>query len=86
MEMYSIYDRKLREYGQILLAPNIGTVSRTIVMGVRGSKSTMDQYPEDFELHKVGEFDTQSGQVTANGRPEILVTLDLLMENANGKG
>jgi len=79
-EMYSVYDRKLREYGHIVLSPNRAAVARSLQMGVRGSGSVMEKYPGDFELHKVGTFNTSTGEVTANGRPEVLTTLDVILE------
>lgn len=79
MEMYSVYDRKVREYGAILLAPNVGAMGRQVQVGVRGSNSLMEKYPEDFEIHKVGTFDTDTGEVVAPGRPEIVAPLTVVL-------
>lgn len=80
MEMYSVYDRKLREYGAILLSANQAAMYRTIQVGVRGSNSLMEKYPGDFELHKVGEFNTEFGEITTNGRPEVVALLSDILE------
>lgn len=80
-EMYSVYDRKLREYGQLMLSPNVGAMSRSIQVGVRGSGSLIEKYPGDFELHLLGKFNTSTGVVTPlEGRPQVLTTLDVILE------
>lgn len=85
-EMYSVYDRKLREYSQIVLSPNYGAVARSLQMGVRQNRETiMAQYPSDFELHKLGTFNTTTGELTAKGRPEVVTTLDVILEAGNAK-
>jgi len=84
MRMYSVYDRKLREYGSVLLAPNDGVMARTILTGVRGSSSLMEKYPEDFQVEHVGNFDISTGLVTpVEGRPEIVISLEKLLEVEN---
>jgi len=80
MEMYAIYDRKLREYGSILLSPNEASMFRTIQVGVKGSQSLMEKYPTDFELHKLGEFDSSTGEVKVDGRPHVVALLSDVME------
>jgi len=80
MEMYSVYDRKLREYGAILLSQNEAACFRMIQVGVKGSGSLMEKYPADFELHKVGLFNTELGEVTTSGRPEVIATLSEILE------
>lgn len=81
MRVYSIYDRKVREYGSLLLAPNNDVMVRNVITGVRGSGSLMEKYPEDFQLEYLGDVDPNTGMLTAiDGRPEIVGSLSTLLE------
>jgi len=80
MEMYCIYDRKLREYGSILLSPNPGAMYRTCQVGIKGTNSLMEKYPQDFELHRIGTFNTSTGEIEASGRPEVIALLSDVLE------
>lgn len=87
MEMYSIYDRKLRSYGGILLSPNQQSVTRDVQVGVADSGSLMEKFPEDFELHRVGYFDRDLGTITpVDSRPEVVGQLaDIVKGIAHGQ-
>lgn len=61
--VYSLFDRKLREYGPLVVERNDEAVIRSLTDGVRGSKSLMEMHPEDFDLFFVGSFNTASGVV-----------------------
>lgn len=81
MEMYSIYDRKLREYGSIVLAANDAAVVRMVKMGIRpGEDTVMSKFPEDFEVHRVGSFDPSTGEIVADGRPVVTAQLAQVLE------
>lgn len=85
MEIYSIWDRKLSQYGQLLLSQNVLAMSRELQSVLVGSKSMMDQYPEDFELHRIGLFDTTTGVLEVKARPEVVVSLvNILRNEGNG--
>lgn len=84
-EMYSVYDRKLRQYSQIVLSPNYGAVARSLQMGIRGKGDLMDTYPQDFELHRLGTFNTATGELVSVGRPEVVATLDVILEASHAK-
>lgn len=80
IRMYSLFDRKMREFGAVVLAPTDEACKRALVEGFRGARnSTMALYPEDFDLHCVGTFDELTGKVTAADDPTFLSTLEELV-------
>jgi len=60
--MFSIFDRKLREYGAPLVQRNEESMCREL-RSMKGSLGMMDKYPEDFDLHVIGEYDAETGRV-----------------------
>lgn len=63
MKIYSLFDRKLREYGQLVTMVNDDGVMRAMkeMQAQSNGGSTLEKYPEDFDLMCVGEFDPQTG-------------------------
>lgn len=66
MRIYSIFDRKMREYGSLVLSSNDETVRRAVKEGVSGSTSTLAKYPEDFDVMFLGRFDPEKGLIVAS--------------------
>lgn len=66
LKIYSLLDRKLVEYGQLLLARNDDAIKRAVLDGVRGSGSQVEKYSEDFDVFQVGEFDAETGAVVGS--------------------
>lgn len=60
MQIYSLYDRKLREYGALFLSQNDATVKRAIHEGIPAG-STVGKYPEDYDVMLIGDFDPVTG-------------------------
>lgn len=71
MNIYSLFDRKLREYGPLVLANNDASVCRALCDGIPGTQSTIAKYPDDFDLMLLGAFDSDTGQIA----PEVIPRL-----------
>lgn len=81
MRVYSLLDRKLREYGALVQANNAEAVQRGLVDGLKGSNSLVEKHPEDFDLMEVGTFDTDTGLIggTDSGVPMLIVNVGQLI-------
>lgn len=82
--VFSMFDVKAREYGTLVLAANDAHVIRSIKVGIPGSGSLMEQYPEDFHLMLVGEFDSETGVLRAAVTPTLVTTVREALEVRNG--
>lgn len=74
MRVYTLFDRKVGEYGSLVLGPTDESVMRAL----RGSlppNSTEARYPEDFELCYLGDFDQVSGALLGLAHPKALGTI-----------
>lgn len=85
MRVYSIFDRKLREYGQLVLAKNDEVIRRMALDSVRGSGGDIEQHPEDYDLYHVGDFDRDTGRLDVSD-PRLVVTLQELLAAVAPKG
>lgn len=79
MYCYSLFDRKLREFGNILISNNDASVMRMLLDAMRGSRSLPDLHPEDFDLFVLGEFDVSTG-VLVGSPPRLVANLQDLYE------
>lgn len=82
-KVYSLMDRKLGQYGQLLLARNDETMKRNVLDGVKGSGSMIEKYPHDFDLVSVGTFDSDTGKVEGT-TPRLIGSVADILEATNG--
>lgn len=83
MSVYSLFDRKLREYGALVLERNDEAIVRSLIDGVRGSGSLMEKHPEDFDLMHIGSYNTASGQLGSQAElfaPRLVANLGELLK------
>lgn len=65
LRVYSVFDRKLREYGPLVLGANDEFTLRAL-QEIRNSGSMMEKYPADYDLMDVGEFDVETGELNGS--------------------
>lgn len=80
MNVYSLFDRKLLQYGQLVLERNDFGVQRGLCDGIRAQPdSLLSKHPEDFDLYQVAEFDDESGVVTALVPPRFVSAVSVVL-------
>lgn len=77
LEIYSLLDRKLREFGvhALPLAQNLEVVKRSLQDGIPGSETAMARHPEDFDLYLLGTFDEDTGMIVPEEVPKLVANL-----------
>jgi hypothetical protein len=81
MRVYSVFDRKLREYGQLITARNDLYIMRSLEDFLASSKQEMmAKYPADFDLFELASFDPESGVVEATMPPRLVANLEELVQ------
>lgn len=63
MYIYSLYDSKAELYLNPIAADADAIVIRQFRELAKDKSIPVGQYPEDFELHKLGTFDTRTGEI-----------------------
>lgn len=79
MNIYSLMDLKLREYGPPLVANNDEAMKRAIRDGIPGSRTTMEKYPSDFNLMLLGSMDMDTGLIVPEEVPTLVENLGVLL-------
>lgn len=62
-KFYSIYDSKVEAFMPPFLMRNKGEAIRAFGQTVNDPKSNLCQWPADFTLFEIGEFDEYTGQI-----------------------
>lgn len=75
MQIYSLFDRKVREFGPLVTTNNDESALRAIRDGVPGSGGTIAKYPEDFDLMLLGAFDADTGQIVPESVPLLVANV-----------
>ena len=72
MRVYSIYDKKALAYSPVLSFPNDVFAIRACEADLRNSQSVYSQYPSDFCLVHVADFDDVKGILTPVAPLEVV--------------
>lgn len=78
-KLYSVYDKRAREYGPIMQMPTDAHAVRAFTQEVNRADAgnNLNQFPEDFVLMRIADFDTETAQLS--GEPEILLQAEAAM-------
>lgn len=81
----AVYDLKARAYNPPFGSPTVGVALRGFAGACRQPDSPFAEFPGDYALHQVGEFDTALGTVTSLQAPLPLATAVEYVEVKGGK-
>lgn len=63
--LYSVFDTKAKAYGLLIAENHDAVATRNFAAAVMEPGSTLNKFPQDFELHRVGEFHDRTGEFIA---------------------
>lgn len=63
INLYSVKDTKLGKYCQPFTAPNNEIAKRMLHSTVRAGGNNIADYPEDFQLYKLGHYEEDTGEL-----------------------
>lgn len=77
--LYAVYDKTAKAYAPPMAALNNATAIRTFRGQVNhvDPNNVLNTSPSDFALYGLGEFDSETGIITAN-TPEFLIDADAI--------
>lgn len=74
MLVFSLLDRKLKEYGPLVQMNSPEAVKRGLADTLRAGKAGLiGEHPEDFDLMWIGEFDVETGVLVPAKVPTLVV-------------
>lgn len=71
--MYSIRDAKGEYFNTPFFNKSHGEAERNFTSLVNDEKSTVSQYPEDFDLYYLGDYDDNDGKLVPLDTPQHIV-------------
>lgn len=73
--IYAIRDIKTSSYGNPMFQPTDGSMIRDFSDAVNSKqeKNHLNDHSDDFELFKLGEYETDTGEITTHA-PKSLIT------------
>ena len=69
-KIYAIKDQAIEAFSQPFFVQAQGQAVRMFMDESKNEQSQINRHPEDFELWYIGEFDEQTGQITAAANVE----------------
>lgn len=69
-KMYSIRDSKAEVFNQPFFCHTHGEAERNFTQLAKDEKSFISQYPTDYDLYYIGDYDTVSGKIKALDTPQ----------------
>lgn len=79
-KMYTIRDSKAEIYGNPFYQKSHGEAERNFKSLTNDGKSTVNQYPEDFDLYYLGIYDDQTGKMETLDTPQHVVKATALKD------
>lgn len=77
LQMYSIRDSKVGTYHPPIFQKTHGEAERNFTTIAKDDKTQVGQYPEDFDLFYIGDYEDNSGKVSPLDTPQhIMKALD----------
>lgn len=80
LKMFSIRDRKSDVFNTPFFQPTHGAAERAFKTLVRDEKSTVSQYPEDFDLYYLGDYDDNQGRCESIEVPQLVMSATAALE------
>lgn len=73
VKLYGIFDKASGRFeGRVLVLPADLVARRLFVEACSDTRSELSKYPADYELHRLGELDEETGLITS-GVERIMV-------------
>lgn len=77
-KMYAIRDSKAETYFNPFYSGTQGEAERQFAAVTNDPKSTICQFPDDFDLFHIGEYDTNTGKLNALDTPSHIIKANAL--------
>lgn len=75
-EIFAVHDSAADAFAQPMFFKNTATSLRAFAAACRDENTDLHQHPSDYTLFKIGEFDEDSGKLTALEPVSVAKALD----------
>lgn len=81
-QIYSVRDSKAEIFNVPFYGNTHAEAERSFVAAANDPKSNINQFPEDFDLWHLGQYDTQTGIVTPLPTPQHMLKAIAVLRTA----
>lgn len=81
-KIFTVYDSKIESYQSPFTANHKGYALRDFERVANDKSTQIGQYPSDFTLFEIGEYDTQTGKITTH---DAKISLGIALEFVKSK-
>ena len=85
LKIYSIRDAKAEVFNRPFFLHTHGEAERAFAQNAAEPKSMINQYPEDYDLYCIGEFDDQTGKIEPLTAPHHMISAFQLVSKTKQK-
>lgn len=78
MKLYSVFDMKSASYGPLVAYHTDGEAARAVALVLREKGSAISEFPADFNLTCLGNWEPQTGELTGD-EPRVVCNLQALV-------
>ena len=71
--LYSVRDSKAQIFNSPFEAHTHGEAERSFQSAVLDPQTSINKYPEDFDLYHLGTIDTETGKISALDTPQHMI-------------
>lgn len=83
MNIYTIRDDKASFYGTPFFSANDDVATRSFMRLTSDMNSIVSEYPADFALYKIGNFNEDTGDIVGFDAPEFIINAVTLHNRLN---
>lgn len=83
--LYSVHDYTSGAFWPPFTAENHAVARRSFAQTVNNPKTIINQYPRDFVLYHIGDFDPDDGSIGALTSPEMVCLAESLIQSQSIK-
>lgn len=83
--VYSLYDKKAKLFMNIFTDVNDGTAIRQIEQACQSKDAVIAQYPDDYALYRVTQWDDESGELSTQ-KKSLVIELNQLTQKETKNG
>lgn len=80
--VYTVYDKKVASYGNLILASHVGEVSRSIERALGDSESALSKWPGEFQVVTLGTYNQATGEILSAPVEVVLEVAALVRPSA----
>lgn len=79
--LFTIYDNKAAIYNTPFSQNNNAEAMRTFADMANDEKTTISKHPDDYDLYKIGEWNSNNGEVVGTDKTHLANGQDFIQNN-----